>query len=342
MREDQGGPDPDPVAPLVAPFVVAPQGHQGRHPADAKQRQQREDHRDPETQPHAEQYRGRGRPHLHVDGKQILQQRGQDLLHAESDQRADRAAQARHRQRLHQVDHEDLAGRGAEAPQHRDGVELLADEDVHGARDTESAQQQRDQRHEAEVVAHPREGIAEVVAIVLDALDPNPFRPELRPVRLGERAGPRGISQLDEGFVIHPGSEPDQACGGQITGGDVDPGTERRRGRHVAGHTGDGPPDLEPRVTEGQRVAAPRIESGEQAGIQQDAATLVQRRPASRRFGADGAVERPAGLHGRHLHEAHAPGAGDERHRVEAGDAGNDRGTDRRVGGAFRCSNREE
>ncbi len=82
---------------------------------------------------------------------------GEDDRHQLLQPHAQRGAKDRpeqpHRQRLQQVDAEDLPGGRPEAAEHRDAVELLTDEDVNRAGDTEPAEQERCQRHEPEVVA---------------------------------------------------------------------------------------------------------------------------------------------------------------------------------------------
>ena len=89
----------------------------------------------------------------HRHRQEVLQEARQQPLDDEPEEHAEHAAEQAHRGRLQQVHGEHLPRRRAEAAQDRDGVELPADEHRHRARHAEPAEEQRDERHEAEIVA---------------------------------------------------------------------------------------------------------------------------------------------------------------------------------------------
>ena len=86
----------------------------------------------------------------------------QHLLDGYADGRSDDASEEPHDGGLRHVDREHVARRRAEAAEHGDGVRFLPHERVHGAGDTESAEEQCDECHEAQVAAEPAERIVEV------------------------------------------------------------------------------------------------------------------------------------------------------------------------------------
>ncbi len=202
-----------------------------------------------------------------------------------------------------------------------------------GAGHAESAEEERHQRHQAEVVAEPGQGVGEVVAVVLDGPDPESLLPERQPVALGNRLGAGRVRQLDEELVFDPGAELEQLGGGEVDGGDEDPGPERRGHPDIAGDVAGGGVDDETPLAEGQGIADPGVEGGEQGRIDHGFATASEGRPPTGGLRDDRTVERVARLDGLDLNQSDSLGPSHVRH---AGKTRDPRGLAAAAGGVAR------
>ncbi len=189
-----------------------------------------------------------------------------------------------------------------------------------GAGHAKSAEQQRHQGHQPEVVAEPGQRVGEVLAIVLHRADPVADFPERQAPLVGNGLGLGWIGELDEHLVLRPRPELQQVGGRKIGGGNEDPRADRGGHPDVARDVADRGVDDEPGLAEGQGVADHGPEGGKQGWIDHGASADRDRAPAPRGRGHDIAVVRIAGLEGPDLDQANPGGPGHIGHSGKTGD----------------------
>ena len=188
---------------------------------------------------------------------------------------------------------------------------------AHGARHPDAAQQQREGADQPQVAAQPPQRVAEPPLLPLRGADRHPLRAQPPPVSLVDRRRRGGIGEAQVGLVLHPAPRPQQPRGLQGGGGDVDARRERGGDPRLARHLAQRPGHPERRLADAHRVAHARAQRHQQRRVRQHDAAAPQLRPAPGGLRLDGAVERPAALHGPHLRQPGRPGARQRRHGGE-------------------------
>ena len=185
-------------------------------------------------------------------------------------QRPCHASHQRHRPGLDQVDHKDLARGGSQAAQHRDGFGALPDENHRRARHTDAPKQQRDEGDEAQIPGELGEDVVEIPLILGDSPHPDLLGRERRPVTIRQRLGRDPGRQLEECFVLNPGSETEQPGLLQIFRRDVHSRPEGETKPHVARRALDCARDHETRLAERDGISQSGTECREQGRINND------------------------------------------------------------------------
>src|SRR5262249_1686669 len=135
------------------------------------------------------------------------------------------------------------------------------------------------------------ERVVEVVLILRHRPDLNPLGPQFGTVTVDEGLRRLSRRQPEIGLILRPRAETQQLRGGEMGGGNGNPGTECRAEARVARRADDCPGDLEAGLAERERVSHPRAERGEQRRVDYGPTASLQIRPGGRWIRDDSAVK---------------------------------------------------
>ncbi len=301
----------------------ATQGLQRRDETHLEQRPQGEQHGDHEADDEARQDGRRLDGDRDVERQRARERQRQQELDGDAEGGARRRGDESQRGGLQQVDGEHQRPAGADAPQHRDGVELAGHEGPDAARHADAAQQQGDEPHELEEGRELVQRLGEVRLGVGGGAAPHLLLLEQALVGAVEPPHRLLAVELEERLVGGAAAEHDESRPGDVAHRDVDLRDERaeparQAARHLGGHAGD----AEAAAPQLERVADVRAELHQETGVHDGDVGAVEVRPAARGAGLHLAVEGEAAAHGPEVHQARPLGAADVRHGVEHRPAG--------------------
>jgi hypothetical protein len=169
---------------------------------------------------------------------------------------------------------------------------------------SEPAQEQGDEREQAQVTAEPAQGLAHRLAVFGHGAQADALGREEAPVTVGQRLGPALRRHLEIRFVAGPRAELQQARAREVGQRHVDARAHGRAQPDVPGHVEHEAADGQARLAQRERVAHARVEGGQQRGIDEHAAATGEAGPGAGRVRGDHSVEGIPRLHGRDLHQA--------------------------------------
>ena len=171
------------------------------------------------------------------------------------------------RHRLDEVDGEHRAGSGAQAAQDRHRLHSALDEHVDGARDAETAEEERHEGHETQKVPEAGHGVAEPPLVVLHGAQVDALRAEARAEAIGQllRVGPRGEHQV--GLVASPGAKGQQPRVLHAIAGDEHPRAQGGADPHVPREVLHRGPQSEGGLAQGELVPDLDSQDDGQGGI---------------------------------------------------------------------------